>query len=487
MLPKFPDEFRLPNGKKPTDFNDLHCHFKIDEVKKQLNKTTIITTSSIQDELKKLNLLEKESPCANFSLEHLPKDLRDYIICLSEATDAHPIMIASSVITTLSAFVQKKMYIPKGAYFQKLYPNTWQLNIMESGGFKSTAQEYGSYLARERSNDIFDQLKNIQDKEKRLDVSIGNPVLPNKITSEAFLELLSQGHSGVIITSEFGGWLQNMEKSHNSDLKAILTELYDVPSAFRSTTKTQGDFILRDPCFSINGVSTLEWVKNNLNPDDVSSGFFARFLLYTPPSPPSDYIPNALPVKRKNSHLLNEAQKRIKETLHNMSPMYEYSLSQHAEAEFRTAHDQLYKIVRKYSEKCQKILEPYLKRWSPYILKLAMIMRLFEDPTSYELSETSINAAMAILLPAIKSTAHLFQGELGESDQQRKSRLIYEWICNRIKKGKEPTWAALITSGTLEGGSAMYEYPMKTLIESGKVKEIQKAHKKDWLYVVENQ
>lgn len=81
-------------------------------------------------------------------------------------------------------------------------------------------------------------------------------------------------------------------------------------------------------------------------------------------------------------------------------------------------------------------------------------------------------------LPTIKSTVSLFEGELGESDQQRKGRLIYEWICNRIKKGKPPTWSALITSEILDGGAGMYEYPMKTLVEGGLVNEIKKTLKR---------
>lgn len=485
VYPVFPaDSNKNSDGKHYADFNDLEVIMGKEEVIRQLNPTAT-ATSPMQDELKKLNLLEKEDPCSSFSLDHFPKDLREYITLLSEATDAHPIMIASSVIATVAAFVQKRMYIPKGTYFQKLHPNMWLLNIMESGGFKSTAQEYGSFLAREKSNEILDQMLKFgkQDEEKKIEVSTGNPILSNKYTSEAFLQVLSQGHSGVMITSEFGGWLQNMEKSHNSDLKAILTDLYDVPPSFRSTTKTQGDFILKDPCFSINGVSTLDWIKDNLKPNDVSSGFFARFLIYTPPSQPNDYIPNALPVKRENTPLLHEAQNKIRETLNNMDVLYEYQLSENAEIAFNAAHVQLHKTMWKHSEKCQKILKPYLKRWSPYILKLAMIMRLFEDPLSKELSETSINAAMAMLLPAIKSTALLFQGELGESDHQRKCRVVYEWICSQYQKGRLPTWGKLISSHTLDGGSTMYEYPIKTLLESGKIRENQKYKKQDWLYI----
>jgi putative DNA primase/helicase len=37
-FPNFPDDFKLANGKKPTDFNDLHIHFGIEEVSTQINQ-----------------------------------------------------------------------------------------------------------------------------------------------------------------------------------------------------------------------------------------------------------------------------------------------------------------------------------------------------------------------------------------------------------------------------------------------------------------
>lgn len=85
---------------------------------------------------------------------------------------------------------------------------------------------------------------------------------------------------------------------------------------------------------------------------------------------------------------------------------------------------------------------------------------------------------MSVLLPAVKSTGKLFEGELGETDHQQKCRLIYEWICMRMKNNKITSWGALIVSKTLGGGSTMYEYPLKTLIESGQVMEISNGTKK---------
>lgn len=38
VLPKFPEKFTLSNGDLPTDYNDLHVCFGLEEVKHQLTK-----------------------------------------------------------------------------------------------------------------------------------------------------------------------------------------------------------------------------------------------------------------------------------------------------------------------------------------------------------------------------------------------------------------------------------------------------------------
>jgi len=484
--PEFPEGLLFSDGKTPTDFNDLRILLDVEEVINQLS-IKCHSGTCIQSELDKLTciLTEKDEPCANFSTKDLPKLLREYINRICCDSDAHPIMITTSVLGSISGIIKKRMFIPKGEYFQTLYANLWILNLYKSGGFKTTAMENGANIARQISKEVLHEMKKIEEElrkgminkeiaaQRKLEHSLKDVILPNKITAEALQEHLSVGHSGVILTGEFGAWLQNMEKMHNTDLKGIFTELYDVPPSYRSKTKTQGDHILESPYFSIYGVSTLAWLKENLKPNDVTSGFFARFLLFTPPH--HECIPQALP--RVKTSLDTKAELMVKKTLENMAERYEYKLAPSAKFVFESTHGALYSMSKCYSERCQEILDPYLKRWSPSILKLAMIMRLFEDPTSEEISDTAINAAMAIVLPAIKSTAQLFEGELGESEHQRKCRLILKWIHKRIQKGKDPTWAALITSEILDGGATMYEYPMKTLVEGGQINEIQKTLK----------
>jgi hypothetical protein len=93
--------------------------------------------------------------------------------------------------------------------------------------------------------------------------------------------------------SEFGEWLKNLERNHNQGLKPLLTDLYDVPFQWSYRTSAGGLLVVEEPFITINAVSTLAWVKANIKPSDVASGFFARFLIFFPPQ--KQIMPPALP------------------------------------------------------------------------------------------------------------------------------------------------------------------------------------------------
>src|SRR5690606_24692282 len=279
-----------------------------------------------------------------------------------------------------------------------------------------------------------------------------NIVLPTKLTAEAFLEYLGQGHQGAIYASEFGGWLQNLDKSHNNDFKAILTEFYDVPSYYRYKTKTQGDCIIETPYISICGVSTMPWITANLKPSDVPSGFFARFLIFVPPY--QDGIPSAFPALLDNSCIDAEHKFKdlISKILESIGEQRSFHLDDDARQLIEKFHIYIYQIPKTYSDRAEEILQPYLKRWSPYLIKLSMITQLFINYETDRIGSAAVISAMSLLIPAMKSTAMLFEGELGESEHQRKCRIIFEWMCQKIKDtGKPIKRHTVISSKKLDG------------------------------------
>ena len=490
--------------RKKTDWNDVYQNLGLKKSFEEFEKSIAIkeaasltnseaSNKSIPEIEKILEHLD-EDPCKDLSMEHFPPKLKHYIESICEMTQAHPIMIIMSVLCSISARIGKKVYIPKSEYFQNLYPNIWSLCINKSGSFKSTALNKGSELALEEDGKILqtmDQIKKRKDDESeelKQDIkkeSLKRPILPTRTTTEFLIQHLSEGHQGMILSSEIGEWLGNMQKQHNIDLKQIFTNFYDVDIApYEHRTKNCGNYIIRQPFITINGVSTIDWIKGQVKADDVFSGFFARMLLFAPPF--EHAIPPSLPQKTEQSATGKAAKDEINNTLDNLRET-KFSLST-VKSLFDTIHNAMYEMVRnsKYDERCQKFLEPYLKRWSPYTLKLAMIFRVIEDSSSNELNETSLKAAKEIVQVAIKSTAKLFEKELGESQNQKKQRIIFEWIAERAKRGKKTKFRDLLKSKKLDGGSKEYEEVLETLINANKIKHLnpETKNKKEWEYEI---
>lgn len=496
VFPQFPEKQKTDiDGKPYTDFNDLHQLCGIDEVKRQLQGINTAPPTT-HNELRNLaeTLLTKKDPCIDFSLSSLPSALREYIESICKTTNADPMMITMAALTTISAFLCKRVSYPH--YFQPLHPNVWMLAIAKSGQFKTTALNKGASLAWKQHAHVMAEIKEIEQKirtttndveklnleEERLAISLTDVILPTKITGEALLEHLSQGHTGVILASEFGGFLQNLAKSHNNDLKPLFTDLYDVPAAYRYKTRTQGDLILEQPCFSICGVSTLTWLQGNIKTSDVASGFFARFLIFTPVH--KNDIPPALPTFDVAN--FEEEENNLAAILKQVESPHLYNpLKGDAKLFFESIHEKIYIMIQSYSDRNQEILEPYLKRWSPYLLKLAMIMQAVEDPLSKDISSNAMLAAIGILFAAMQSTKHLFEEELNESENESKCQKVFEWICKQVKKsGKPVRRQAIFSSKQIDGG---YDYILTTLIEQGKIMCEETKEKVNWLYRPNNQ
>lgn len=486
---------KFPPGCTFTDFNDLHHSQGLSFVSSQI-KSNLVSSQTMQDELRNIahNFLKKEDPCIGFDRSLLPEAIGDYISSICETTNAHPIMITCSVLAMISGYLGARVYIPKGHYFQKLYPNLWFICISDSGHFKTTALNNGARIAYRNKETILEEIRTLKEnmghgndddtKKEILKLSNQDIILPNRSTGEAFIEHMSQGHNGTIYTSELGAWLKNLDKSHNSDFMGILTDLYDVPQTWQHKTKTQGDYILRNPCFSICGVSTLAWLKESFKEKDLKGGFFARFLIFVPPH--SDELPDGLPKPVDDQVVKAEEifNQRLQQVINSIGAQKEYILSPLARSMFdnknnnRGFHQQIYTISKTYGT---DVLGPFTRRWSPSILKLAMIMQLFIDPETNEISSHAVCAAFSILVPAIKSTAHLLQGELMESEPERELRDLKEWIYKRVEdRGRPVNYREIATSKKIKSGKTKdLDSALEMLVSRGDV-EHQKGKDKSF-------
>lgn len=449
----------------------------------KLSETTIVEkTDEKALALRAKDILDSKEPCGSFDTSGLPKILNEYIQSICKTTEAEPMIVTQSVLCTLSSLMKKKCCIPEGQYFQMLYPNLWTLTIAPSGDFKTTALNKGASLAWQLEKEVSKKIREYEDTEsvdnekQQINIRQESAILPNRTTSEGLLTSLSDGCSGMIICSEFGEWLENLTRSHNIGLKPLLTDLYDVPPQYSYKRSRRGNLIVKRPFITINGVSTMSWVKQNLKASDVSSGFFARFLLFYPPH--KKVIPPALPINMKLDY---SNENEIKTILDNIPQDSYWVLSDTTKHLFNSIHNSLYNEMDKQDLITKEFLSPYLKRWSPYILKIAMILQPFINNTN-EIGNKAIEGAYSIVEYAIKSTIYLFKYELGETDQQTKQRKVLEYIA---KRGGKVNRSTLQKSKVLGGGTMDYDYVLKSLETAGHILVDESSDKKaDWLYVL---
>jgi len=463
----------VPEGHN--DFNDVHIAQGLEEVKKQLQNRVI----------KEKENMEQSPNEIRVSFDTLPEELRLYLESLIEATDAHPMMLLSSVMTMISGYIGSKAYLPKGVFFQDLYTNLWIVCISESGSFKTTALNMGSAIARRDSyeikKDTIATLGSMRSrgaseddiKKKMIELKREDILLPNRTTMEALFEHLEENPSGVMYFSEFGAFLKTMSKNYNSDTMGTLTDLYDVPNSYTIRTISKKERTIFSPTISICGVSTMEWLKESFKDSDLDGGFLIRFLFFM--IPPSTKLPPALPTAKSLD--FDKAQDRfdnhIKRILLSINNGIALNLTQDA----RKLYCKYYESISKESSKLgSPLFESFARRWSPEILKLAIIMQLIENPESKEIEAGAILSGYTIVREAMKSTEILVNKELLSSKYEQDASKLLKWITMRTKERKQPVKRKDIHQSrkfkipdNYKSPGEYYRLILETLVEEGRL------------------
>jgi len=481
--------------KSGQDFNDLFLESGADAVRTQISR--FVEPSTVEQNSKPSStldysreqaqrikeraqaILRDREPAGEFDLTRMPELVRKYVEAICTRTQATTVMVLMSVLGCMSALIGRSAYIPEGTYFQRLYPNVWMLCLAPSGAFKTTALNKGSRLAWQKESEIQKKIRALdtdlaslinesfvgndkeakkrsqQIKREKTQLQSQSCILPNRMSGEGLLEMLAEGQAGLIPASEFGDWLDNLAKTHNQGLKPLFTDLYDVPTQYGYKTRGGGYLLIQRPFISISAFSTPDWVQSNISLSDVGSGFFARFLLFAPPQMRS--VPPALPEIQEPFDC--EAENILKRNMEALSDDHPFGLAPKAAMFFESVHQALYAAMAELSEQEQDLLAPYAKRWSPYILKLAMIFQVAIDP-SKDISVEAVKAGAAVVEYAMKSTVHLFKSELGLSQVQRNCQAVVQYIA---KRGGAVERHKLMSSRVLSGGAKEYDEILTTL------------------------
>lgn len=412
--------------------------------------------------------------------------MEDYATNISELTDAHPVIVYTTALASVGAQAQTRLVIQKGAYYVRLYPNIWALSVAESGTYKTTALNYGAapLVKREREivGEILDYSKSMarlltdgadQDdpeviiyRNKIEEAESRRRKLPDKSSWEACLDRIDNSGGGIWLLSEFGAWLSGLERSYNLGFKQTITELYDVPDAYEESTRTHGNRILMKPFIAVSGVSTIEFLTGLLSREDASTGFLARFLLLRPPA--RNAVPDALPEISKTEDDFESYQllEEVYRQLSHMTVPMEYSFSASAKKMFTEYHLSMYDRFYKMNEAERFWMEPFIKRLGPSALKIAMVSQFLIHSEKDVIDDHAMMAGISLASYSEICTRFLFRRELGESDFQRKARVVISYIA---KMGGSVKRSRINGSKILNGGAKEYDYILESLQEQGKI------------------
>lgn len=261
----------------------------------------------------------------------------------------------------LSAVVGRNCSIESGP--RTIYPNIWVLLVGPSSDTKKTTV---LGFAQKTLNSVASEMR-----------------LADSSSVEGFVaEMADKSESGVCqvwsIKDEFGGLISGMKrKDYLSDLKDVMMQLFDGQSEI--TRRLHKVHYKIDPVYyCLATATTAERLEQILGPEDVSDGFFPRFLGVEAKS--NGYVPMPLSLSTQ----LKQEQADLETILSQIRAAYQT---------YKTEFSFDFKAQKNYNEWCLWIKEylasagPTVSRLQDYFLKFLML---------YEISNKSAYAGLSV-------------------------------------------------------------------------------------------
>jgi len=215
--------------------------------------------------------------------------LKDILTESRKFIDADEMMIVSSALSMMSVVLGNRVHTYNGT-MGELYPNLWMLIIAQSGfGSKSSTIKtlnkmiLHSILEDNQStfNNKMEDYKTLSKKEK---LEVEQPRIRQILsgqgsTFQGIIKSLENNPNGLLaIYDEARELLKKLNK--DTENKAGLTSLYDQDFYGKDLVGAQGtgnSIFIKRPFLSILAVTNPDWLQEEIQKSDYTSGFFNRF------------------------------------------------------------------------------------------------------------------------------------------------------------------------------------------------------------------
>lgn len=198
----------------------------------------------------------------------LPDELNGYIDILNQITDSSEGAKLTAFLPVVAACIGNRIAINNAG--TRHFCNIWAVIIGPSSiSRKSTVINQAlKCLDTHRKS-----LQELSTKEK-----IEQSIELTRPTQARLLNLLSLDSNRLIVHTEMGAWMKEMQKSYNQGMKAELTDMFD--GSDKAVAKIGIDEYISKPAFSIIGGTTEEWFLSELQgTGDQLGGFLQRHLV----------------------------------------------------------------------------------------------------------------------------------------------------------------------------------------------------------------
>lgn len=363
-----------------------------------------------------------------------------------DSISASPIeFLMTGILSVLSGAAGKNFYF-KITDSMNIYLNVWGVIIGPSSitrkttAINLTKQEFERISTKMASefkqiyNEYLKELSEAKDKKKQFEKPVPIRkyyIFPQDSTIESLAEILANSDRGLIVHSEFGSFLQQLNRSYAGDSKQFLTHIYDVPESYEISRATKQNTLILRPFVSILGASTIDWVRENSTPSDLRTGFLARFI-YSIRNKPDEHK-SKIPLLRLK-HLSSQSKYYI-----STRSIYDYLLSSESKVEMKVDKkaEELHceYDIGSYDEmmSCENKDELSFKaRLVVYALKIAGLIALTEKRT--KVSYKDMQDGILLTDYYKRNVEQLLNRELNQTEFSRQEKRILEVI--RAKGGQ---------------------------------------------------
>lgn len=339
---------------------------------------------------------------------------------LVKSGEACPRFHFFTAAATLGALVARRVFFQRGSSktFPTIYPNPWVILVAPQGaGHKSTALAVGRRIMEGLPDHLRPNILSAKITPEALVKSLASDKLePEALPGGISSSVTASQATGVLYSSELGV-LIGREK-YNTGLISLLTDLYDCPDVWSSSTIMRGDNRLYGVCLTVMGASTPEWLQTMLPQDAFKGGFMSRLLLITMPHTWDKRVPCPSPASDSIWDALLTEVARILEYRGRMQ------FSPEAEIYFNDWYMEFYMRDRFV---VPGAVAAYLERRQDHLIRIATLLQLTKHPKRLLIEADTLHQAQAIFNSVDNDTSSIIEF-IATEPGMRQAQIVLELL-----------------------------------------------------------